>query len=170
MAALILFQLGLGLAMTRLVADPLERFALTQTHKSWGAVILALAVLRIGWRLGARARPDLPAAMPRWQRRAARISHGGLYVLMLALPLSGWILASAAPEQDLLRIENRFFGTVALPDPFVPGSAAVANIAGNFHAAAAALLAALLAVHVGAAIRHQFVDRDGVLARMMFGE
>jgi cytochrome b561 len=107
--------------------------------------------------------------MPCWQRRAVRFSHAGLYALMLALPLSGWLFASAAPEQDLLSIENRVFGAFALPDPFVPGSVPVASAAGAIHAVAAALLAALIVVHAGAAIWHQFVARDGVLARITFG-
>ena len=82
MAALILFQLGLGIWMTR-APDLLARFAWTQTHKSWGTVIFALALLRLGWRL-ANPTPPLPATMPAWQRRAARASHAALYALMLA--------------------------------------------------------------------------------------
>ena len=119
MAGLILFQLGFGLYMTR-VPDLLARFTLTQTHKSWGFVIFVLALLRIGWRLMNRTRPPLPAAMPRWQVRAARLSHALLYVLMFVMPLSGWVLASASPVQDLLQMQNLVFGRWALPDPCDP--------------------------------------------------
>jgi cytochrome b561 len=166
MAVLILFQLGLGLWMTR-TPDLAARFALTQTHKSWGAVILALALLRLAWRIG-NPRPPLPP-MPLWQARAARLSHASLYALMLALPISGWLFASASPTQDLLGIENLVFGRWPLPDPFVPGSPRLAAAARAVHAAAAFALAALLALHAAAALWHQFVARDGVLARMVWG-
>jgi cytochrome b561 len=166
MAALLLFQLGLGVTMVR-VPDLLTRFSLTQTHKSWGTVLFLLALLRLAWRLGNRSRPPLPAAMPPWQRRMATGSHRLFYVLMLLLPLSGWIVASASPTQDLLEMQNMVFGLVALPDPFVPGSAAVEAVAARVHAGAAIALAGLLALHAGAALKHQFVDRDGLIARMI---
>jgi cytochrome b561 len=166
MAALILYQLALGLRMVR-VDDLLARFALTQVHKSWGVAIFVLALLRVGWRL-ANPRPPLPAAMPGWERRAALASHAALYVLMLALPITGWLLASASPVQDLLRMENLVFGRFALPDPFVPGSEALDRAFRAVHAGAALALATLLAVHAAAALRHQFVDRDDLLARMLW--
>jgi cytochrome b561 len=149
MAGLILYQLWLGLRMVRL-DDLLARFALT-----------------LGWRL-ASPRPPLPAAMPRWQRRAAAATHAALYALMLLLPVTGWLLASASPVQDLLQMQNLVFGRIALPDPFVPGSDALDRAFRTLHAGAAIALAALLAVHVAAALRHQFVDRDGLLARMLW--
>lgn len=168
LAGLILFQLGLGLRMVN-VADLLARFELTQLHKSWGTVIFGLALLRLVWRACNPRRPPFPAAMPDWQRRAARASHAALYGLMLLLPLSGWILASASPTQDLLGMQNLVFGTWALPDPFVPGSARIEAAARAVHNAAALALAAILVVHAGAALRHQFVLRDGLIARMIRG-
>ena len=84
MAGLILFQLGLGLFMVELTPDLMERFRLTQLHKSWGTVIFALALLRVGWRLAGRRHPALPLPTPRWQARAAAASHLLLYLLMLA--------------------------------------------------------------------------------------
>ena len=169
MAGLILFQFGLGVWMTRDRVDLLTRFDLTQIHKSWGVLIFGLALARLAWRLANRMRPALPADMPCWQRRAARASHVALYVLMLVLPLSGWVQAAAAPEQDILGIENRVFGTFALPDPWQPGVASIAEAAGAVHSSCAWTLAALLLVHAGAALLHQFRARDGVLARMIFG-
>jgi cytochrome b561 len=167
MAALILFQLGLGLWMTR-TPDLLARFAWTQTHKSWGTMIFALALLRLLWRL-ANPRPPLPPTMPAWQRRAARAGHAALYALMLVLPLSGWLMASASPTQDLLRMQNLVFGRWPLPDPFVPGVARVEAAAHAVHAGAAVALALLLAIHTGVAVKHQLVDRDRLLARMILG-
>lgn len=167
MAALILFQLGYGLYMTR-VQDLLERFVLTQTHKSWGFVVFVLALARILWRLGNRSRPALPP-MPAWQARAAAVSHGLLYLLMILMPVSGWLMASAAPTQDLLQMQNLVFGVYALPDPFVPGAQRIEDASRLVHVYAAIGLTALLVLHAGAALKHQFVDHDGLLARMVRG-
>lgn len=169
MAALILFQLGLGVWMVNGTADLIRRFELTQTHKSWGVVILALALLRLAWRLTGRTHPSLPPGTPGWQVRAARASHAGLYVLMLLLPVSGWVMAAASPNQDLLGIDNTAFGTVVLPDPWQPGVESIATAARAVHLSGAAVIAALLALHVAAALRHHLSDRDRVLARMIFG-
>jgi cytochrome b561 len=78
-------------------------------------------------------------------------------------------MASAAPTQDLLQMQNLVFGRWPLPDPFVPGSARIEAIARAVHVAAATALAALLALHAGAALWHQLVDRDRLLARMILG-
>lgn len=169
MAALILFQLGLGLWMTRFVSDLIVRFDLTQIHKSWGFVIFALALVRVVWRLANRRAPGLPAGTPRWQAHVAHVSHAALYLLMLAMPLSGWAMSAASPTQDLLGIRNTVFGWFAMPDPWVPGVKAVEEFAATTHFVGAILLALLLAVHAGAALKHHFVDRDGVLAGMTFG-
>ncbi len=169
MAALILFQLGLGIRMTTFTADLVTRFDLTQMHKSWGSVIFVLALLRLGWRLASRANPGLPAGTPAWQAHAAGISHAFLYLLMLALPLSGWVAAAASPTQDLLGIDNMVFGRFALPDPWVPGVKSLADAAATFHSLGALLLAGLLGLHVAAALKHRLVDRDNVLSRMTFG-
>ena len=166
MAVLIVFQLGFGLYMTR-VPDLIARFALTQTHKSWGVVVFVLAVLRVSWRLAGAGRPALPP-MPAWQARAARASHGLLYAFMFLMPVSGWLLASASPVQDLLQMQNLVFGTVALPDPFVPGSETLEAGFRLVHRAAAVGLALVLALHVAAALQHQFVTRDHLLARMLW--
>lgn len=166
MAALIVFQLGFGLYMTR-VPDLIARFALTQTHKSWGAVVFALALLRVGWRLASPARPALPP-MPVWQVRAAHLSHGLLYAFMFLMPVSGWLLASASPVQDLLQMQNLVFGTVALPDPFVPGSERLEAGLHLVHSSAALGLALVLALHAAAAVYHQVVSRDELLARMLW--
>jgi cytochrome b561 len=168
MAALILFQLGFGLYMSR-VDDLLQRFVLTQTHKSWGFVIFLLALGRLLWRLGNRARPPLPGTMPRWQVRAAGLSHRLLYGLMLAMPVSGWLMASASPVQDLLQMQNLVFSIYPLPDPFVPGSERIEAALRLVHVSGAIALALLLALHAGAALKHHFVDRDGVLRRMLLG-
>jgi cytochrome b561 len=169
MAVLILFQLGLGVYMSNVVSDLLRQFVLIQTHKSWGFVIFALALLRLAWRIASPVTPARPEAMPAWQWRVAEVTHRMLYLLMLALPLSGWVMASASPTQDLLSMDNMVFDWFALPDPWVPGIKGVADAALVAHAGLAVLLALLLAGHAGAALKHQFFDRDGVLSRMTFG-
>lgn len=166
MAGLILFQLGLGVGMVHFTADPLRQFALYQTHKSWGAVVLALALVRILWRRIGGPRPEEAAAAP-WRSRLARLVQGLFYALMILMPVSGWISAAASPTQDLLGIPNEVFGWVAMPDPWVPGNAAIAGAAAAAHVAGAILFGLLLCAHVTGALTHA---RDGVLARMTFGK
>ena len=138
MAALILFQLGFGLYMARFVPDLLARFTLTQTHKSWGTVVFALALVRVAWRLANRAPPAAAAAMPRWQVRAAGASHALLYLFMFLMPLSGWLLASASPVQDLLQMQNLVFGRLRRsPTPSCPGASASRPPSHRVHASAA---------------------------------
>ncbi len=168
-AGLILFQLGLGVYMTGAVDDLLQRFSLTQTHKSWGFVVFALALVRIAWRLVNPASPAKPPAMPDWQWRIAELTHVLLYMLILILPLSGWVNAAASPNQDLLNMQNMVFGQFPLPDPWVPGVSAIADTAARTHAVSALLLALLLLAHTGAAVKHHLVDRDSVLRRMTWG-
>jgi len=168
-AGLILFQLGLGVWSANFVPDLIARFRLAQLHKSFGFVIFALALVRVVWRLHGRQHPALPPGTPAWQVRAARASHGLLYLLIFVLPLSGWVMASAAPTQDLLGIQNMVFGLFPLPDPWVPGVKAIEAAAFRVHAGAAIVIVLVLVVHAGAALKHHFVDRDDVLRRMTLG-
>lgn len=169
MAALILFQLGLGIYMTNAVDDLLRQFSLTQLHKSWGFVIFTLALVRVVWRLFNPTSPAKPAAMPGWQWSIAEITHKLLYLLMFVLPLSGWIMSAASPNQDLLNIQNMVFNWFAMPDFWVPGVKSTAETAATVHTLSALLLALLLAAHAGAALKHHLVDRDNVLRRMTWG-
>lgn len=168
MAAIMLYMVTLGVYMVRL-DDIFARFALTQTHKSWGFVVFALACARLVWRLWNRAAPLDPPGMKPWERVASRVSHWGLYALMVALPLSGWLMASASPLQDSYGIRNMVFGLFEMPDPFIPGDKGLEAAFKLIHNAAAVALALLLAVHVGAALKHHFVMRDDVLRRMTWG-
>ena len=168
MAGLILFQLGLGLYMDD-VADIVRQFALYQTHKSWGFVIFVLALVRIGWRLTHPA-PALPADMSPLEATLARGAHLALYVLIVATPLSGWLMASASTLQEQFGIRNMVFGLFALPDPFQPGSDSLEALFRSIHASCAYGMAVILIGHVGAALRHHFVRRDAVLRRMVLGD
>jgi cytochrome b561 len=160
-AALILAQGVIGLTMVQMGLTPakVRVFAL---HKSIGMTILALVLLRIAWRLGER-RPADPPAMPRWQRRAARVVHLALYVLILAIPLSGWWFNSASNAPLV------WFGWLNLPsltggyDPVWKPRALLV------HQTLFWVLVALLVAHVGAALWHHFRERDDVLRRMVVG-
>lgn len=173
MAALILLILTLGVYMARIEQNLIVQYRLIQFHKSLGAAIFALALLRIAWRVGQPGHPPLPVSIPAWQRRAARCSHLALYVLMLAIPLSGWLMASASPLNDVdavpFRIPNTVFGLFDLPDPFPEGSEQLETVFRRAHGALALGMALLVALHVAAALKHHLVDGDSVLRRMWRG-
>jgi len=160
MAALILVQIALGLLAVSWRLSP-TKIELFFWHKSNGMLILALLGLRLAWRL-ANPTPALPSGTPAWERAAARLSHGLLYVLMIALPLSGWIINSAS------NLPFRIFWAIPLPAIVAPDKA-VADLAARVHGGLFALLALVLVLHVAAALRHHFVKRNDVLARMLLG-
>jgi cytochrome b561 len=168
MAGLILFQLGLGFRMVQLVSDVYVQFNLYQTHKSWGFVIFVLALARIGWRL-AHKPPEMPAGMSALDIAAARGAHLALYFLMLLLPITGWLMASASTLQETYGLKNMVFTWFELPDPFQPGSKELEGVFRTVHTWAAFGLAVILLGHTAAALRHQFIRRDGVLRRMIRG-
>ena len=157
-ALLIFTQFALGwLAATwRLSPTKLDLFV---WHKSIGMVVLALVVLRLVWRLATPA-PPLPAAMPAWQRAAARTSHVLLYIVMLGMPLTGWVINSASG------VPFKIFWRIPLPS-ITAADKHVADIASLVHFSLGVLLALLLLVHIGAALRHHFIQRDNVLIRML---
>jgi cytochrome b561 len=168
MAGLILFQLGLGFRMVELVTDVYLQFSLYQTHKSWGFVIFVLAFLRIGWRITHKP-PEPPARASYLVVAVARGAHLALYVLMILLPLSGWLMASASPLQETYGLKNMVFTWFELPDPFQPGSKELEGTFRTIHSWAAFGLAVLLLGHTFAALHHQFIKRDGLLRRMILG-
>jgi len=166
MAALFLAQIGIGIAMTNLaLTDPMT-FPLYQSHKSIGALIFGLAVLRFVWRL-VSAPPEPPAAMPQWQERAARLTHYALYLALLVMPLLGWIIVSASPYG----IPTLLFGVIELPHlAFVVASPAKVQIgawASLGHLVLAWASGILLLGHIGAALLHHFWLKDDVLSRML---
>ncbi|WP_316014740.1 cytochrome b [Roseobacter sp. HKCCA0434] len=168
-AGILLWTLGLGVYMTNFVADPLDQFALTQVHKSWGFLVFALAVIRVVWLMLSPKRPALPADTPRWQIGAAHASHAVLYLMIFLMPLSGWVMSAAAPIQDLLNIDNKVFDWFVLPDPWVPGVEWIENVAAWVHYWSGILLGLTLLAHIGAALKHHFVEKDDVLKRMTTG-
>lgn len=143
----------------------MQRVKLFNYHKWAGMTILALTVVRLLWRLTHQP-PALPAsiedAMPAWQRWAHQATHIGLYGLSLAIPLMGWAYTSAAGFPVV------WFGVLPLPD-WVPHDPALADALKPLHAWLAYAWAALVGLHVAGAMKHVFVDRDGLLARMGVG-
>ena len=136
----------------------LDRLITLARHKSFGITILALAVVRLLWRLFNRP-PPLPP-MPAWQRIGAHLSHAGLYALLFAMPLTGWLMSSAN------NYPVSWFGLVQLPDLVAPDRGLSHDLE-DFHETLSNVLLGLAALHVLAALKHQFVDRDGVLMRML---
>ncbi len=126
-------------------------------HKALGITILALTLVRIAWGLVHKA-PPLPASIPAWQRSLSRIVHFLFYALLVLLPLSGWVWMSAADRPI------DFFGWFTLPSLVSPDKA-LAEVLHERHELLGLTMLALVAVHLAAALRHQFA-RSGVLARM----
>jgi cytochrome b561/polyisoprenoid-binding protein YceI len=148
-----------------------EGFALIQLHKSTGISILFLSLTRLAWRL-ANPPPPLPAAMPAWERGLAKAAHIGLYVIMIGLPITGWIMVSTSRIQ----VPTVLFGVV--PWPHVPGLSHLTgdakeawnSVGHNGHAVLAWGAYVLVALHVAGALKHQFFDRDApILAHMAPG-
>jgi cytochrome b561 len=158
MAAFVLSIIPVGLTMTRLPSGKAQN-NLFFIHESFGATILALACLRLAVRL-IRGAPGPYPGLPHWQRLAADVSHRALYVLVIVVPLLGWAGTSA------YRAPISVYGLFDLP-PILAANRPLSDTLYGIHMAGAYLLAALVVVHIGAALMHGFIHRDGVLARML---
>ncbi len=157
--ALALFGLfGLGLYMVELPLSP-TKLKLYSYHKWAGVTVFLLVLLRLGWRV-THVPPPLPAGMPSWQVRAAAAGHHLLYVLMIVVPLSGWLMSSAKGFQTV------WFGVLPLPD-LLDKDKALGDALLRTHECLNYLFMAVVGGHVTAALKHQFVDRDGLLSRML---
>ena len=160
-AILIISLLIAGLLMTQDWMP--QRFKIYQWHKSLGIVVLLLSVFRLIWRLTHKP-PALPGGMKGWEVIAAKITHVGFYALMIGVPLLGWAMVSAST----LPIENKLFYLIPLPDmPGVTASEAAADRLKLLHEIGAKLIILLLVLHIGGALKHHFIAKDGTLARMI---
>lgn len=157
-ALAIIGSFTLGLYMHDLPLSP-QKLKLYAWHKWAGVTIFLFVVLRLGWRLAHRP-PELPAAMPAWQRKAAEATHLLLYVLMFAVPLSGWLMSSAKGFQTV------WFGVLPLPD-LLHKDKELGDLLQQVHMLLNFGMAALVTAHLGAALKHHLIDRDDVLARML---
>lgn len=157
LALLILGTFSVGLYMADLPRSP-ERSQLFDWHKSFGLLILALSMLRLAWRATHQPPPDLSA--PSWQITLAHRTHQLMYLLFFAVPLLGWAHSSAAGASIV------WFGLVHMPALLGPDKA-LAEITESLHALAADGLLVLVGLHVAAALKHHWIDRDGLLRRML---
>ena len=156
MAAMIVAMLFIGVGMVSTVSP--RYWTLVSIHKPLGAVILLLAVLRLGLRWW-RGAPALPGDLPWWQRAAAKASHVMLYALMIAMPLVGWSMLSAGGYPIVL------YGPIHLP-PIMPHDDRLYAMLRTAHTWLACLLFATFLLHFAAALFHALVRRDGVFASM----
>lgn len=160
MALCIIAGFLLGLYMVDLKFSP-AKLKYYSWHKWIGVTVFGLAALRLLWKLWHPA-PPLPTATPAWQRGAAHATHLALYVLFFALPLSGWLFSSAAGFQTV------YLGVLPLPDLLAKNSD-LAETLKAVHRYTAYALGTLVVLHVAAAFKHQLIDKDRLIARMMPG-
>ncbi len=165
-AALILTNLYLGLTFDG--KHGMALFRALQLHKSLGLTVLLLSLVRLTWRLTHKA-PPLPGHMPAWEKFGAQAAHWGLYALMVAIPLTGWAIVSASPTN----IPTLLYNKVPWPhlgfihDMAMPARKALEEQFGETHELLAFATIGLLVLHIGAALKHQFFDKDEVLSHML---
>lgn len=155
MALLILGMLGIGLYMTSLSVSP-EKLKLYRWHKEYGFIVLALVTCRLVWRL-LETTPQL--SIPLLEKIAVRVVHWLLYALMFIMPVSGWLLTSAAG------FPVSFFGLFTIP-VLIPADDSSRILFQSIHHWSAYSLIALVLLHTAAAFKHHFIDKDDILRRM----
>ena len=166
-AALILANIGLAWTFKN-TPQGLTWFKLIQLHKSVGITVLVLSLLRLAWRLFNPPPPHPPTLKP-WEHIASQVVHWGFYVIMIAMPLTGWIMVSASARN----LPTVLYGLVPWPHiGFIHALAPEARKAWSHwgetgHGLLAWLAYALIALHVGAALKHWLIDRDPVIGRMI---
>lgn len=158
-AVMIIGAFSMGLVMTEIPGITPTKLRYYSWHKWAGVTILLLAVLRLAWRLG-HPPPPYPDTMPAWQRQAAGALHHLLYVLIFAVPLSGYFYSLSAGVPVV------WFGVVELPVLIGPDPELKPVLKG-LHYWLNMTMAACVFGHVAAALKHHFIDRDGVLRRML---
>lgn len=157
-AATMLIVFAVGLYMTGLRFSP-EKLKLFNWHKWAGVTIFMLVVLRTAWRLF-HPPPSLPPSMSAWQRQFASAAHVLLYLLMFAIPLSGWLMSSAKGFQTV------YFGLIPIPDLLVRNEG-LGEWLEHVHRLLNYAMIAIVAGHAAAALKHHFHDHDDVLQRML---
>lgn len=158
MFALIASGFALAVYMTGLPLSP-QKLKYFSWHKWIGVTVFMLVVARLAWRLTHPA-PALPAMMPAWQQRAAALIHAALYALVLVIPPTGWLYSSATG------VPTVYLGLLQLPD-LLEKDKALAGQLKLVHVTLNYTMLTLVVIHIAAALKHHFVDRDGVLRRML---
>jgi cytochrome b561 len=157
-AVLVCWLFYLGWTMVDLPLSP-RKFQDYALHKSLGLTVLALVLLRIVWRRLNEV-PRLPDGMARHETILAKATHHGIYVLLVVMPLTGWLYSGATASPA------NFFGFFTVPD-LVPPNETLASAVKAVHLVAGYLLALAILLHVAGALKHHFVNRDTVLLRML---
>jgi len=155
---LVLSLFPMGGLMKDMPISP-EKLQLYSIHKWIGITVFLLTAFRLTWR-ATHPVPQLPTTMPAWQRSIAGAIHTVLYILLFAIPISGWLMSSAKGVQTV------YLGLVPLPD-LVSKDQALGELLGSLHDTFALTLGALVITHVAAALKHHLIDRDDVLPRML---
>ncbi|MCJ2186157.1 cytochrome b [Novosphingobium beihaiensis] len=137
-----------------------QKMEIMATHKAIGLTILALTLVRIVWRLMHKA-PPLSSALAAWEAALAKVTHGLFYFLMLFIPLTGWGMASGWGKPI------SWFGLFGVPPLPVGDSKVLGGIFHESHEVLATAMLALIALHVAGALKHQILDRDDTMARMV---
>lgn len=138
------------------------RYTIYNIHKLAGITVLTIMIFRVYWTI-TNPKLSYSAELPAWQILAARTVHYILYALVILMPLSGWIMSTAAGHNPLL------FGT-SLTLPFIPESKPLAKFFHKTHTVMAWTIIAMVSLHVLAALKHHFVNKDNVLKRMLPGQ
>ncbi len=141
-----------------------EAAQLMGNHKAMGITILILSIGRLVWRF-AKPVPPLSTGLKAWEVGLAKVTHALFYVLMIAIPVSGWIMHSAGSGGKAIS----FFGLFSYPGLPLAQDRATAGVFHDVHEVMAFAMLALLALHVAGALKHQFIDRDGSIWRMLPG-
>jgi len=156
---LVLFQAWLGFSFADM-AEGAERANLFTWHRTVGALILLIVLARLTYRL-LNPPPPYPPELPRWERLAGTWNHRLFYLLLIAMPIVGLIAVSGMTPGSTISL----LGGILIPK--IPGiSKELGETAGDVHSAAAFLLILLILLHAGAALKHQFIDRNRVAGRM----
>jgi len=156
-AVVILCNFSLGIYMNDLPLSP-WKLKVYSWHKWAGVTVFLLVVLRLVWR-SLHTPPPLPAAMPGWQVKAAHAGHHALYLLMFAVPITGWLMSSAQGVQTV------YFGILPLPD-LLDKNKELGEALKLVHQTLNFTMAAVVLGHAGAALKHHYLDRDDILTRM----
>ena len=159
MAAIIVVTWSIAIVVSDMPLSP-ARITGYSWHKWLGVTVFFLVLLRLVWRATHPA-PQLEIKMPAWQERAMQLTHFALYLLMIVIPLVGWLMSSAKGYTV------NYFGLFELPD-LLSKDKALGHQLKDLHEYLADVLVALVCLHVLAALKHQFIDRDGLLSRMSF--
>jgi cytochrome b561 len=170
-AALIIWNLWLGVTMVG--QHGLAKFNNFQLHKSLGITVLVLSLLRLGWRIANPPPPEAPG-MAHWEKTVSTLVHWAFYVIMIGMPLTGWLSVSASPT-GIPTILYRIGGFPGISWPHLPIAAdlalpqkkALESASNTIHIYLSFSAYALITLHVLGALKHQFFDPNPVLPRML---